>query len=233
VRLFSRHFPCADIGSRVCISDALQISMSGGPTQPTIGARVLIGDRHKATVRYFGPLDGQTGDWVGLEWDEPSRGKHDGSHNGKRYFRCSGDRVAGSFLRLPKFMETANEGCTLLSAVRDRYGLGSEGAAGDGVLGSSLFYLGGGGARVGKQSDVGREGANEFGFQQAGLVGMAVAHLVRGRAPTHRQLGTLPTYSEDCIDVCLAVSAHNEILKLVPCLNQHPPSHPTRAGCAP
>ena len=26
------------------------------------------------------------GDWLGVEWDDPSRGKHDGSHNGQRYF---------------------------------------------------------------------------------------------------------------------------------------------------
>lgn len=26
------------------------------------------------------------GVWIGVDWDEAERGKHDGSHNGQRYF---------------------------------------------------------------------------------------------------------------------------------------------------
>lgn len=26
--------------------------------------------------------------WLGVEWDHPSRGKHDGSHDGVQYFTC-------------------------------------------------------------------------------------------------------------------------------------------------
>ena len=40
------------------------------------------------TVRYVGPVEGTKGDWLGVEWDETGRGKHDGSHNGVRYFEC-------------------------------------------------------------------------------------------------------------------------------------------------
>ena len=29
-----------------------------------------------------------TGNWVGIEWDDSSRGKHDGSKNGVSYFCC-------------------------------------------------------------------------------------------------------------------------------------------------
>ena len=39
-------------------------------------------------VRYVGPVEGTKGDWLGVEWDDPSRGKHDGSHSGVRYFEC-------------------------------------------------------------------------------------------------------------------------------------------------
>jgi len=37
------------------------------------------------TVMYKGRLDGKSGYWVGVKYDEPY-GKHDGSLNGKRYF---------------------------------------------------------------------------------------------------------------------------------------------------
>ena len=40
------------------------------------------------TVRYVGAVESTKGDWLGVEWDEPSRGKHDGSHKGVRYFQC-------------------------------------------------------------------------------------------------------------------------------------------------
>ncbi|KAF8651434.1 hypothetical protein AX16_004735 [Volvariella volvacea WC 439] len=52
------------------------------------------------TVRYIGPVDNTSGIWAGVEWDDPTRGKHDGIKDNKRYFHC---RVphAGSFIRPP------------------------------------------------------------------------------------------------------------------------------------
>ncbi|KAG6851293.1 hypothetical protein H0H93_011729 [Arthromyces matolae] len=38
------------------------------------------------TVRYTGPVDGTSGIWLGIEWDDPNRGKHNGSKDGKQYF---------------------------------------------------------------------------------------------------------------------------------------------------
>lgn len=40
------------------------------------------------TVRYLGPVSGTTGEWVGVEWDDTSRGKHNGSYEGVKYFEC-------------------------------------------------------------------------------------------------------------------------------------------------
>ncbi len=40
------------------------------------------------TVRYVGPVDGTNGLWLGVEWDDQTRGKHDGIKDGKRYFTC-------------------------------------------------------------------------------------------------------------------------------------------------
>ena len=39
-------------------------------------------------MRYVGPVEGTKGDWLGVEWDDPNRGKHDGSHSGVRYVEC-------------------------------------------------------------------------------------------------------------------------------------------------
>lgn len=66
-----------------------------------VGARVLI-VQDKATVRYIGPVSGQEGTWVGVEWDDPARGKHDGSTGGVRYFETRSGPTAGSFIRIEK-----------------------------------------------------------------------------------------------------------------------------------
>lgn len=41
------------------------------------------------TVRYNGEVQGTKGQWIGVEWDDPARGKHDGSHEGVKYFDCT------------------------------------------------------------------------------------------------------------------------------------------------
>lgn len=40
------------------------------------------------TVRYVGEVEGTKGEWLGVEWDDQSRGKHSGEHGGRRYFDC-------------------------------------------------------------------------------------------------------------------------------------------------
>jgi hypothetical protein len=91
-------------------------SACGPPIE--VGARVAIGrDRDKATVRYVGPVAGQSGSWVGLEWDDASRGKHDGSTGGVRYFEVVSGPTAGSFVRVEK----VHAGGSLLAALHARY----------------------------------------------------------------------------------------------------------------
>lgn len=48
------------------------------------------GKQFIGTVLYMGPVPPTSGDWLGVEWDDPSRGKHDGMHKetGVRYFTC-------------------------------------------------------------------------------------------------------------------------------------------------
>ena len=40
------------------------------------------------TVRYFGKIRDKEGLWLGVEWDNETIGKHDGSLNDHRYFSC-------------------------------------------------------------------------------------------------------------------------------------------------
>lgn len=40
------------------------------------------------TVRYIGAVAGTSGSWLGVEWDDATRGKHDGHHKDVRYFEC-------------------------------------------------------------------------------------------------------------------------------------------------
>lgn len=52
--------------------------------------------------RYLGPVKGQEGTWVGVEWDDATRGKHDGSTGGIKYFTCQSGGTSGSFVRMEK-----------------------------------------------------------------------------------------------------------------------------------
>ena len=84
-----------------------------------VGDRVQI-DRHRATIRYIGEVAGQEGQWIGLEWDDASRGKHHGSAGGHHYFQCSQPGDAGSFVRGSKFHQVADFGQDMPSALSQR-----------------------------------------------------------------------------------------------------------------
>ncbi|WIA09989.1 hypothetical protein OEZ85_010201 [Tetradesmus obliquus] len=82
-----------------------------------VGERLIIA-KHRASVRYVGPVEGQEGTWVGVEWDDPSRGKHDGTTGGRRYFSCSCDSpTAASFVRISK----VSRGSSVVDALVQRY----------------------------------------------------------------------------------------------------------------
>lgn len=58
-----------------------------------MASRFYVGQRLSysnvlCTVRYVGSVEGTSGEWLGVEWDEPWRGKHSGEHAGKKYFNC-------------------------------------------------------------------------------------------------------------------------------------------------
>lgn len=54
-----------------------------------INQRVVL-NGSKGVVRYLGPVEGTAGQWVGVDWDDPTRGKHDGkTRDGRRYFTAT------------------------------------------------------------------------------------------------------------------------------------------------
>ena len=90
-----------------------------------VGQRVKDGVELRGTVRYVGPVVTSKKDpaaiWVGVEWDDGTRGKHDGSvvddATGERvrYFRCGA--TAGSFVKPSK----VDGGGGLVAALRAKY----------------------------------------------------------------------------------------------------------------
>ncbi|VVD00521.1 unnamed protein product, partial [Leptidea sinapis] len=77
--------------------------------------QVMIGSRIKSnddfgTVKYIGEVQGYNGIWYGVEWDNISRGKHDGCVDGIQYFKTI-NNGAGSFVRPSKIspMKTTSE----------------------------------------------------------------------------------------------------------------------------
>ncbi|KAI9670526.1 MAG: hypothetical protein M1831_005746 [Alyxoria varia] len=78
------------------------------------------------TVRYKGPVDGTKGDWLGVEWDDPSRGKHSGNHHGIEYFTCVNPYgpKAASFVRPTRRPDTA---WSFVEALKRKYWTGYHG----------------------------------------------------------------------------------------------------------
>lgn len=63
--------------------------MTTSEQTPSVGTRLSF-DGALCTVRYVGAVEGTTGQWLGVEWDDPTRGKHSGEHKGVKYFECTG-----------------------------------------------------------------------------------------------------------------------------------------------
>jgi tubulin-specific chaperone E len=84
------------------------------------GARVeFAGSR--GFVRFAGMLPNR-GDitWVGIEWDDPERGRHDGSADGVQYFECA-NATGGSFVKSMRLGSGGRR--SLLEAVYLRHAL--------------------------------------------------------------------------------------------------------------
>ncbi|CAO3658769.1 unnamed protein product [Umbelopsis ramanniana] len=90
---------------------------SQAPPSLKVGDRIQV-DQDVATVRYIGPVDSTEGEWLGVEWDNGTRGKHSGEKDGKSYFTCRYPG-SGSFLRYnPKRVHI---GASLPIALKEKY----------------------------------------------------------------------------------------------------------------
>ena len=102
-----------------------------------VGCRIETNDGARAVVRYVGAVEGTEGEWIGVEWDDPTRGKHDGSHGGKRYFECvassEGGATPGSFVRAHKIRPSV----TFRQAIEAKYLDGKKVDAGGGKGGAT------------------------------------------------------------------------------------------------
>ena len=116
-----------DTTSPICLSEIFSMSLakkmnasndSAIPSEFYLGRRISYGGA-LCTVRYHGSLPGTKGAWLGVEWDDPSGGKHDGTYQGTRYFEClSSEPTAGSFIRPSR---TSDSRRSFLDALRFKY----------------------------------------------------------------------------------------------------------------
>ncbi|KAK5575676.1 hypothetical protein RB653_006809 [Dictyostelium firmibasis] len=81
-----------------------------------IGERVISDDGSVGTIRYEGKVDGFEGNWYGIEWDDPKRGKHQGTVKGKQYFKCI-NNGSGSFMKFEKLIK----GETFMKLISDKF----------------------------------------------------------------------------------------------------------------
>ncbi|XP_066906303.1 tubulin-specific chaperone E [Halyomorpha halys] len=81
-----------------------------------VGDRVQVGE-DRGTVLYVGPVPPTKGTWLGIDWDDPLRGKHNGVYDGTRYFQARYE-TSGSLVRLEKVQSEQS----IISAIQERYG---------------------------------------------------------------------------------------------------------------
>lgn len=87
----------------------------------SINDRLKVGNEF-CTVKFFGVIDPWPNvNTYGLEWDNPERGKHSGSIQGKEYFKTS-KIGTGSFVKETKLLRTVQPRLTFSGALCSKYG---------------------------------------------------------------------------------------------------------------
>ena len=93
-----------------------------------IGSKIELNDQ-TATIKYVGPLMhkkevNKNDIWIGVEWDDKTRGKHNGTVEGYEYFKTNNNLNSGSLIRISK----PNFGQNFIDALNYKYNFyGSQG----------------------------------------------------------------------------------------------------------
>ncbi|KAJ3235913.1 hypothetical protein HDU78_004915 [Chytriomyces hyalinus] len=96
-------------------------------THILIGTRIeSADDGHRGTIRFYGPISGTGSDaeWLGIEWDVPTRGKHSGQHpkdSSKWLFRVAVEGSASFVKAATLNAKILLPQSTFLSALRVKY----------------------------------------------------------------------------------------------------------------
>jgi hypothetical protein len=147
-----------------------------------IGHRYLHGKTLRPlTLRFFGCLPNSSSDtkWLGVEYDDPSHGKHSGVYQGTQVFHCRNEG-AGSFLKVTAGALTG--GKTFIEAIEDRYGGSESGAIQKVVLGGTDGIVVDAPGMEAVQRRIGRL----EGLREAGLDGIWINGLGDGTAVKRR-----------------------------------------------
>jgi len=71
------------------------------------------------TLRYHGAVANTAGPWLGVEWDDPTRGKHSGAHEAHQYFTClHHSPTCASFVRPTRKADTPR---SFVEALKAKY----------------------------------------------------------------------------------------------------------------
>jgi len=94
-----------DRADRISLLRVSKTGLRRGPFSNNMAGQFYVNQRVSystslCTIRYIGPVEGTAGEWLGVEWDEPLRGKHSGEHARRKYFDCG---CVLCFLFLPPY----------------------------------------------------------------------------------------------------------------------------------
>ncbi|RMZ96709.1 tubulin-specific chaperone E [Brachionus plicatilis] len=78
--------------------------------------KVVFFNYSAGIIKYVGPLTENSEFWYGIEWRDSSRGKHDGSYKGKKYFTTR-HQTGGSFVKPSK----VDFGIGIWKALEEKY----------------------------------------------------------------------------------------------------------------
>ena len=170
-----------------------------------VGSLVSDDAGNRGTVQYNGIIPLKKGIWIGVVWEDPARGKNDGTLDGHRYFDVADGSTGGSFMRPAKLTLWT----TFVEAFIDRYSEQGWDGAGGADSADSAGSAGGAGVAAKEPAMQPAPASAEKTFFLKSLLGrkslMLSGESIYTFAPTKSQLqrtnqpSSLPEYArENC-----------------------------------